>query len=154
MLAASPWWALGQGWEAYGRLRTSESGGGHVSSRPHPLHVDCRLRGVRSEKSIANNDTWPTTREYWRIAPPTRHAPARYEKIVFLGYAGGGSVYSMYQAQAVTGLDGGDDRQSDRRPVDLNARPCRPDRAHDVVSAPHHGAGKMMQNELDPFPGR
>lgn len=72
-----------------------------------------------------------------------------FDKIVLLGYSGGGSVYSFYQSQAVTRIG---ERLVDTAagdPFDLNGFNMPPADAI-VFMAAHLGAGKTMLNEIDP----
>jgi hypothetical protein len=72
-----------------------------------------------------------------------------FEKIVLLGYSGGGSVYAFYQAQAVASpgtrlreTAGGD-------PLDLGPFELPP--ADGIVfMSSHLGAGKTLMTEIDP----
>ncbi|MDB5872499.1 MAG: hypothetical protein JWQ07_1941, partial [Ramlibacter sp.] len=72
-----------------------------------------------------------------------------FEKVVLLGYSGGGSVYSFYQAQAVTpaGQRLTDTAAGD--PFDLNGIDMPPADGIMFIAA-HLGAGKTMLNEIDP----
>lgn len=72
-----------------------------------------------------------------------------FEKVVLLGYSGGGSVYAFYQAQAVASpgtrlreTAGGD-------PLDLNEFDLPPADGIVFMSA-HLGAGKTLMTEIDP----
>src|SRR5258708_21015716 len=59
---------------------------------------------VGEEGGRPNNDKMATHEALLAdIAAAVRHLRERgYGKVIFLGYSGGGSVYSLYQAQALT----------------------------------------------------
>jgi hypothetical protein len=72
-----------------------------------------------------------------------------FEKVVLLGYSGGGSIYSFYQSQAVTPIG---QRLTDTAagdPFDLNGFDM-PAADGIVFMASHLGAGKTLLNEIDP----
>ncbi|MBI2771938.1 MAG: alpha/beta hydrolase [Burkholderiales bacterium] len=72
-----------------------------------------------------------------------------FDKVVLLGYSGGGSVYSFYQSQAVTPIG---QRLTDTAagdPFDLNGFHMPPADGIMFIAA-HLGAGKTMLNEIDP----
>ncbi|MCJ0764915.1 alpha/beta hydrolase [Variovorax terrae] len=72
-----------------------------------------------------------------------------FEKVVLLGYSGGGSIFSFYQSQAVTPIG---QRLADTAagdPFDLNGFNMPP--ADGIMFiASHLGAGKTMLSEIDP----
>jgi pimeloyl-ACP methyl ester carboxylesterase len=116
-----------------------------------PYIVDAGCAAFGQESRSPNNDSMATHEALLAdIAAATRYLRQRgYEKIVFLGYSGGGSVYSLYQAQAVTAPPGRLTDTPAGDPFDLNRFDMPPADGMMFVSA-HHGAGKMMQSELDP----
>jgi len=66
-----------------------------------PFIVDAGCAAFGQESRSPNNDSMATHEALLvDIAAATRYLRERgYEKIVYLGYSGGGSVYSLYQAQ-------------------------------------------------------
>jgi pimeloyl-ACP methyl ester carboxylesterase len=116
-----------------------------------PFIVDAGYAAFGQESRSPNNDTMATHEAVLAdIAAANRHLrECGYEKIVFLGYSGGGSLYSLYQAQALTAPPGRLTDTAAGDPFDLNRFDMPPGDGMMFVSA-HHGAGKMMQNELDP----
>jgi len=116
-----------------------------------PYIVDAGCAAFGQESRSPNNDSMATHEALLvDVAAAIRCLRERgYEKIVFLGYSGGGSIYSLYQAQAVTAPPGRLTDTPAGDPYDLNGFDMPPADGMMFVSA-HHGAGKMMQNELDP----
>jgi len=84
------------------------------------------------------------------IAASNRYLKERgFQKIVFIGNSGGGSLYCFYQAQAVTAPP---DRLKDTAagdPYDLN-RFAMPPADGLIILAAHLGEGKYLQNSIDP----
>ena len=72
-----------------------------------------------------------------------------YRHIVCLGYSAGGSVYSFYQAQAVTPPPGRLTDTAAGDPIDLNRFDMPPADGMMFISA-HLGAGKSVMTEIDP----
>jgi hypothetical protein len=72
-----------------------------------------------------------------------------YRHIVCLGYSAGGSVYSFYQAQAVTQPPGRLTDTAAGDPNDLNRFDMPPADGLMFISA-HLGAGKSVMTEIDP----
>ena len=116
-----------------------------------PFIVDAGCAAFGQESRSPNNDSMATHEALLvDIAAATRYLRERgYEKIVYLGYSGGGSVYSLYQAQALTAPPGRLTDTPAGDSFDLNRFDMPPGDGMMFVSA-HFGAGKMMQNELDP----
>ena len=84
------------------------------------------------------------------IAASNRYLKERgFQQIVFIGNSGGGSLYTFYQAQAVTNPP---DRLKDTAagdPYDLN-RFAMPPADGLIILAAHLGEGKYLQNSIDP----
>jgi hypothetical protein len=72
-----------------------------------------------------------------------------FEKVVCLGYSGAGSIYSFYQAQAVTAAPQRLTHTAGGDPFDLNKFSMPPADGVMFVGS-HLGAGKTLQTELDP----
>ncbi len=72
-----------------------------------------------------------------------------FDKIVLLGYSGGGSVYSFYQAQAVAPAGGRLTDTAAGDPLDLNRFEMPPVDGIVFMSA-HLGAGRTLLSEIDP----
>lgn len=72
-----------------------------------------------------------------------------FEKIVLLGYSGGGSVYAFYQAQAVAPAATRLRETAGGDPLDLGQFELPPADGIVFMSA-HLGAGKTLMTEIDP----
>jgi hypothetical protein len=72
-----------------------------------------------------------------------------FEKVVFLGYSGGGSVYAFYQAQAVAAPGARLRETAGGDPLDLN-RFALPPADGIIFMSSHLGAGKTLMTEIDP----
>jgi hypothetical protein len=116
-----------------------------------PYLVDAGYAAFGQESRWPGNDMMATHEGLLLdIAAAMRFLRERdYRHIVFLGYSGGGSVYCLYQAQAVTpppcrltDTAGGD-------PLDLNRFDMPTADGIMFVSA-HLGAGKSVMTEIDP----
>jgi len=116
-----------------------------------PYIVDAGYAAFGQESRSPNNDTMATHESVLAdIAAASRHLRGRgYEKVVFLGYSGGGSLYSLYQAQALTAAPGRLTDTAAGDPFDLNRFDMPPADGMMFIGS-HLGAGKMMQHEVDP----
>jgi esterase/lipase len=84
------------------------------------------------------------------IAAGNRYLKERgFQKIVFIGNSGGGSLYSFYQAQAVTNPPDRLKETAAGDPYDLN-RFTMPPADGLIILAAHLGEGKYLQNSIDP----
>ncbi|MFI5541846.1 alpha/beta hydrolase [Nocardia sp. NPDC051900] len=72
-----------------------------------------------------------------------------FEKIVFLGYSGGGPLYTFYQAQAVASPDKRLRETAAGDPFDLSRFELPPVDGFVFMGA-HHGAGKTLMASIDP----
>lgn len=72
-----------------------------------------------------------------------------FEKIVFIGNSGGGSLYTFYQAQAVTQPSNRLTTTPAGDPYDLNKFALPPGDGMIIIAA-HLGEGKFMQTAIDP----
>ncbi len=72
-----------------------------------------------------------------------------FEKVVFIGNSGGGSLYSFYQSQAVTNPPGRLTHTPAGDPYDLNRFQLPPGDGI-VILAAHLGEGKFLQKTVDP----
>jgi pimeloyl-ACP methyl ester carboxylesterase len=116
-----------------------------------PFIAEAGFAAFGQESRSPNNDTMATHEALLAdIAAAVRYLRERgYGKVIFLGYSGGGSVYSLYQAQALTAPP---DRLTDTAagdPYDLNRFDLPPADGMMFVGS-HLGAGWMMQREIDP----
>jgi pimeloyl-ACP methyl ester carboxylesterase len=116
-----------------------------------PNIVDAGYAAFGQESRWPNNDSAATHEALLLdIAAAVSWLRERgYEKVVFLGYSGGGSVYSLYQAQAVTPPPGRLTDTAAGDPLDLNRFKMPPADGLMLVGA-HPGTGKMLLNEIDP----
>jgi hypothetical protein len=116
-----------------------------------PFIVAAGYAVLGQESRSPNNDTMATHEALLAdIAAGVRHLRERgHEKIVFLGYSGGGSVYSLYQAQALTAPPGRLTDTAAGDPFDFNRFEMPPADAMMFVGS-HLGAGWMLQREIDP----
>src|SRR5882757_3248668 len=116
-----------------------------------PNIVDAGYAAFGKESRWPNNDSAATHEALLLdIAAAVSWLRERgYEKVVFLGYSGGGSVYSLYQAQAVTPPPGRLTDTAAGDPLDLNRFKMSPADGMMLVGA-HPGTGKMLLNEIDP----
>jgi hypothetical protein len=116
-----------------------------------PFIADAGFAVLGQESRSPNNDTMATHEALLAdIAAAVRHLRERgYSKIIFLGYSGGGSVYSLYQAQALTAPPGRLTDTAAGDPFDLNRFDLPPADGIMFVGS-HLGAGWMMQREIDP----
>lgn len=116
-----------------------------------PFIVDAGYAAFGQESRSPNNDSASTHEALLAdIAASVRYLRDKgYEKVIFLGYSGGGSVYSLYQAQAVTAAPGRLTDTAAGDPFDLNSLDMPPADGLMLVGA-HPGTGKMMLNEIDP----
>ena len=116
-----------------------------------PFIADAGFAVLGQESRSPNNDTMATHEALLLdIAAAVRHLRARgYGKVIFLGYSGGGSVYSLYQAQALTAPPGRLTDTAAGDPLDLNRFDMPPADGFMFVGS-HLGAGWMMQREVDP----
>jgi len=116
-----------------------------------PFMVDAGYAAFGHESRSPNNDSAATHEALLAdIAAAVRYLRGSgYENVVFLGYSGGGSVYSLYQAQAVTQPPGRLTDTAAGDPFDLNRLDMPPADGLMLVGA-HPGTGKMMLNEIDP----
>ena len=72
-----------------------------------------------------------------------------FQKIVFIGNSGGGSLYSFYQAQAVMPPPGRHTDTAGGDPYDLN-RFTMPPADGLIILAAHLGEGKYLEKSIDP----
>ena len=72
-----------------------------------------------------------------------------FERMVFIGNSGGGSLYTFYQAQAVTQPPGRLTLTPAGDPYDLNRFELPPGDGM-IILAAHLGEGKFMQTAIDP----
>jgi hypothetical protein len=72
-----------------------------------------------------------------------------FQRVVFIGNSGGGSLYTFYQAQAVTSPPGRLTDTPAGDPYDLNRFQLPPGDGM-VILAAHLGEGKIMQTVIDP----
>jgi hypothetical protein len=72
-----------------------------------------------------------------------------FQQVVFIGNSGGGSLYSFYQAQAVTSPPGRLTDTPAGDPYDLNRFQLPPGDGM-VILAAHLGEGKILQTFIDP----
>ncbi len=72
-----------------------------------------------------------------------------FERVIFIGNSGGGSLYTFYQAQAVTVPPGRLTTTPAGDPYDLN-RFTLPPADGMVILAAHLGEGKFLQKTVDP----
>ena len=72
-----------------------------------------------------------------------------FEKVVSLGYSGGGAAFSFYQAQALTAPPGRLTDTAAGDPFDLNGLEMPPADGF-MFAAAHLGTGITMQDEIDP----
>ena len=116
-----------------------------------PFIADAGFAVLGQESRSPNNDTMATHEALLLdIAAGVRHLRALgYSKVIFLGYSGGGSVYSLYQAQALTAPPGRLTDTAAGDPFDLNRFDMPPADGIMFVGS-HLGAGWMMQREVDP----
>ena len=116
-----------------------------------PFIVAAGYAVLGQESRSPNNDTMATHEALLAdIAAAVRHLRERgYENIVLLGYSGGGSVYSLYQAQALTAPPGRLTDTAAGDPFDFNRFEMPPADAMMFVGS-HLGAGWMLQREIDP----
>ncbi len=82
-------------------------------------------------------------------AAMTRLRSRNFKSIVLLGNSGAGSLYCLYQAQAVTAPAGRLTDTAGGDPYDLNAFTMPPADGMIFLGA-HLGAGKILQTEIDP----
>jgi pimeloyl-ACP methyl ester carboxylesterase len=116
-----------------------------------PFITDAGFAVLGQESRSPNNDTMATHEALLLdIAAGVRYLRAHgYSKVIFLGYSGGGSVYSLYQAQALTAPPGRLPDNAAGDPFDLNRFDLPPADGIMFVGS-HLGAGWMMQREVDP----
>lgn len=116
-----------------------------------PFITEAGFAAFGQESRSPNNDTMATHEALLAdIAAAVRHLRGRgYEKVIFLGYSGGGSVYSLYQAQALTAPPARLTDTAAGDPFDLNRFDLPPADGIMFVGS-HLGAGWMMQREIDP----
>jgi pimeloyl-ACP methyl ester carboxylesterase len=116
-----------------------------------PFMTEAGFAVLGQESRSPNNDTMATHEAVLAdIAAAVRHLRERgYGKVVFLGYSGGGSVYSLYQAQALTAPPGRLTETAAGDPFDLNRFDLPPADGMMFIGS-HLGAGWMMQREIDP----
>lgn len=116
-----------------------------------PFIADAGFAVLGQESRSPNNDTMATHEALLAdIAAAVRHLRERgYSKVIFLGYSGGGSVYSLYQAQALTPPPGRLTDTAAGDSFDLNRFDLPPADGMMFVGS-HLGAGWMMQREVDP----
>jgi pimeloyl-ACP methyl ester carboxylesterase len=116
-----------------------------------PFIADAGFAVLGQESRSPNNDTMATHEALLAdIAAAVRHLRERgYTKVIFLGYSGGGSVYSLYQAQALTAPPGRLTDTAAGDVFDLNRFDLPPADGMMFVGS-HLGAGWMMQREIDP----
>lgn len=116
-----------------------------------PFIADAGYAALGQESRSPNNDTMATHEALLAdIAASVRLLRERgYRKVIFLGYSGGGSVYSLYQGQALTAPPGRLTDTAAGDPFDLNRFDLPPADGIMFVGS-HLGAGWMMQREIDP----
>ena len=116
-----------------------------------PFITDAGFAAFGQESRAPNNDTMATHEALLAdIAAAVRHLRGLgYRKVVFLGYSGGGSVYSLYQAQALTSPPARLTDTAAGDPFDLNRFDMPPADGLMFIGS-HLGAGWMMQHEIDP----
>jgi pimeloyl-ACP methyl ester carboxylesterase len=104
---------------------------------------------IAHESRSPNNDSQFTYEAFLAdIAAVMRFARKRFEKVVFMGYSGGGSAYMYYQAQAVTPPPGRYTHTPAGEPYDLNKFDMPAGDGMMFVGA-HKGTGAMMLDEID-----
>ena len=115
-----------------------------------PYFVEAGFAAFGQESRWPNNDSNASHEILLGdVAAAMRFLKSRFEKVVFLGYSGGGSIYTLYQRQALTKPPGRIADTAAGDPYDLNHFDMPP--ADGIMYAGAHlGAGKMMQHELDP----
>jgi pimeloyl-ACP methyl ester carboxylesterase len=116
-----------------------------------PFITEAGFAVLGQESRAPNNDTMATHEALLAdIAAAVRHLrESGYSKVVFLGYSGGGSVYSLYQAQALTAPPGRLTDTAAGDSYDLNRFDMPPADGMMFIGS-HLGAGWMMQREIDP----
>jgi pimeloyl-ACP methyl ester carboxylesterase len=116
-----------------------------------PFIAEAGFAVFGQESRSPNNDTMATHEALLAdIAAAVRYLRERgYGKVIFLGYSGGGSVYSLYQAQALSAPPGRLTDTAAGDSYDLNRFDLPPADGMMFVGS-HLGAGWMMQREIDP----
>ena len=116
-----------------------------------PFITEAGFAAFGQESRSPNNDTMATHEALLAdIAAAVKFLRGRgYDKVIFLGYSGGGSVYSLYQAQALTSPPARLTDTAAGDPFDLNRFDLPPADGIMFIGS-HLGAGWMMQHEIDP----
>lgn len=116
-----------------------------------PAFVDAGFAAFGHESRSPNNDTNMTHEALLAdIDAAMRFVRSRgFEKVVCLGYSGGGAAFSFYQAQALTAPPGRLTDTAAGDPFDLNPLEMPPADGF-MYAAAHLGTGVTMQDEIDP----
>jgi hypothetical protein len=116
-----------------------------------PAFVDAGFAAFGHESRSPNNDSNMTHEALLAdIDAAMRFVRGRgFEKVVCLGYSGGGAAFTFYQAQALIAPPGRLTDTAAGDPFDLNGFDMPPADGF-MYAAAHLGTGITMQDELDP----